>query len=475
MRIRGWLIFGLVLTGLSFPAMAQNPPAQTTDNSGTRTDRSAPAAALSAMVGMETDGVGEDAGSDVPQIPALLGGKGASLAFQSELGKSNYLRGGLNVGASYDDNALLSTNGAESNTSYSVFPSLAIEQSWPRMRWALAYAGGLTVNQRLTSRNQGSHDLNFDSQYRLSPHVNLRIAEDFAVTSGVFDGGNDVAVSGTGGPNASLITPLATQRTSLTTAAANYHFALNDVIGASGSFYDLHFTNAPAESSLADTQTAMGSAFWLHRIFRHNWAGASYSYERLTFDPGNGETRLHSFAAVDTLTLARGFSLSGFVGPQYSDNRGLTPAGGGAISQFQNWSMSGGVDASWQSARTSISTGYSRRITDGGGVLGAVRSQNVHGDVRRQLVPGWAVRLGAAYGRNQSLTLPVTGIGSTINVTSASASLERNIGRSLGLRLGYSHDFETQSGFADSTQKIDAHRNRFFITLSYQWAKPLGM
>ena len=298
MSIRGYFILGLLLIGLQAMVMAQNPPAQTTDDSGTQTARSAPAAALSGLAGMETEVAGENAGSDVPQIPALLGGKGASLAFPSEMVRSNYLRGGLNVGAAYDDNALLSTP-AVSATSYSVFPSLAIEESWSRMRYALAYAGGLTVNQRLTNRNQGSHDLNFDSQFRLSPHVNLRLAEDFAVSSGFFNGGNGVTVSGTGGPNASLITPLATQRTSLTTAAANYHFALNDLVGASGSFYDLHFTNAAASSSLVDTRTETGSAFWLHRIFRRNWAGASYSYQRLTFDPGSGETRVHSLDAVE--------------------------------------------------------------------------------------------------------------------------------------------------------------------------------
>jgi hypothetical protein len=474
MSIYRYLALTLALAGLAMLAEAQNPPAQTTDNSGTSSSRSVPQPALSGLAGMEADVAGDDTVSDMPQIPALLGGKGTSLAFQSELGRSNYLRGGLNVGAAYDDNALLGTNGGKSNTSYSVFPSLAIEQSWPRARWTLGYAGGVTVNQRLTNRNQGAHDLNFDSQFRLSPHVNLRIAEDFAMTTGFFDGGNSLAVSGAGGPNASLITPLATQRTNTTTAETNYHFALNDVVGASGSFYDLHFTNVPASYALANTQTESGSAFWLHRIFRHNWAGASYRFERLTFDPSGGETLVHSFALVDTIGLTHGFTFSGFVGPEYSDNRGLAP-GADTISQFQEWSVAGGVEAGWQSARTSVSMGFSRRITDGGGLLGAVRSQAAHGDVRREFMPGWAVRLGGSYGNNDALTTAFGGSASTINVTSVSASLERNVGKSLGLHFGYAHDFQQQSGFVDPTQKFDAHRNRFFVTLSYQWAKPLGM
>ena len=83
------------------------------------------------------------------------------------------------MGAAYDDNPLLVPSGAESNTSETIFPNIKIEESSSRMRWTLGYAGGLTVNQKITSQNQGSHNLNFDSQYRLSPHVNLRVAEAF--------------------------------------------------------------------------------------------------------------------------------------------------------------------------------------------------------------------------------------------------------------------------------------------------------
>jgi len=366
-------------------------------------------------------------------------------------------------------------SGAVGNTSFSVFPNLTIEQSWSRMGYDLAYAGGFTFNQRLVNQNQGSHAFSLDSQFRLSRHVNLRIAENFALTTGFFNGGDSVAVMGTGGPNASLITPLATQRTNSTTVAANYHFALNDVVGASGSFYAQHFTNVPADSLLVDTRTATGSAFWLHRIFGRNWAGAAYNYEHMTFDPSGGETRVHSFEVVDTLTLPGGFSLSGFFGPQYSDDRGLTQASGGEILQFQNWDMMGGVEAGWQGIHTSVSTGFSRRITDGGGLLSAVRSQSVYGYVRLQLLSKWTAGLGGSYGNNKALTVVSDSGSSTINVTSVSASLERNVGKSLGLRFGYAHDFQQESGFADSTQKLCTHRNRFFVILSYQWARPLGM
>ena len=470
-----WMVAGLQVLSAAQNAPPQNPPAQS-PGSDDASARTAPAAALSAIAGMQTEGGTEDASSDLPQIPALLGGMGISTAFVSELERSNYLRGGVNVGATYDDNPLLAPSGQVSNTSESIFPNIKIDESSSRMHWMLGYAGGLTVNQKITNQNQGSHNLNFDSQYRLSPHVNLRVAENFSLTTGFFDAGNGTEViAGSGELNSSLITPLATQRSSVTTVETNYHFALNDLIGASGSFYDSHFTNVPTGIELTNSETASGSAFWLHRIFRGDWGGTSYRFDRLTVNLGGGEARGHSGFAVDTLNLAKRFTLTGFVGPQYSENQGLA-LGGSQPTHWNGWSVAGGAEGGWQNQRTSVSAGYSRIISDGGGLLGAVRLQTVHGTFRRELVPGWAAALNASHGTNQSIIMPSTSSASSINFTSAGISLERNVGKSVGLRLGYSHDFEEQF-FVPTVlaQTFDASRNRFFVTLSYQWAKPLGM
>jgi hypothetical protein len=468
----------MTVASLSVPSGAQNPPAQdsgSSDNSA----RMAPAPALSGIAGMQDQSDTGDTASSLPAIPGLLGGIGISPAFLSDMEKSNYLRGGVNVGGVYDSNPLLVSSGAESNTSESIFPNIKIDETSSRMHWTLGYAGGLTVNQKFTSQNEGSHNLNFDSQYRLSPHVNLRVAENFSMTTGFFDAGNGTeGTVGSGGPNENLITPLATQKSDTTTVETNYHFALNDLIGASGSFFDTHFSNAAAGAQLANTQTATGSAFWLHQLFHGDWGGLSYRFQRITFNPG-GETLVHSFLAVDTVNFSKQFTLTGFVGPQYSNNQGLIP---GAVQPTQStaWSVAGGAEFGWKNQHTSVSAGYSRIISDGGGLLGAVRLQTVHGSFRRQLTARWAAALTASHGTNDSLTVPFADSASSINSTSAGISVERTVAKSLGFRMGYEHDFQQQFGlpgvFQNSPlQSLDANRNRFFVTLSYQWAKPLGM
>jgi hypothetical protein len=464
MSVRDCSIVGFVLLGLQVLGAGQNPPP------GDETSRSTPAPALSGVIGIDSPLPEEDTSGELPAIPAFLGGPKMSLAFPAESERSNYLRAGLNVGATYDDNALLTPTNTLGNTAFSFFPNISIEQARPRMKWTLGYAAGLTVNDRLS--NMGSQDLNFSSQFRLSPHVNLRIAEDFSVTSGFFDSGNGGSIIGNGGPNANLLTPLSKQTSSSTVAEANYHFALKDVIGGSGSFSNLHFSDVPAGVTLTNTRTAAASAFWLHGLFGRDWAGISYRFQRVIFDP-SGETLVHSIMVVDTITLPGRLTVSGFVGPEYSDNRGLVPVTG-EFSHFSDWTVAGGAEVGWKKEHTSVAAGYLRQVSNGGGVLGVVRFQGVHGEVRQQLLPAWAVAVGASYGKNNSLTVPSAGSAGKINSATVAASLERNLGKSLGLRVGYEHDWQEQIGVEDPSLQGTAQRNRFSVTLGYQWSRPLG-
>jgi hypothetical protein len=176
---------------------------------------------------------------------------------------------------------------------------------------------------------------------------------------------------------------------------------------------------------------------------------------------------------VNTLNFSSRFTLTGFAGPQYSDNEGLIP-GSQQPTQLTSWSVACGVDGGWKNQGTSASAGYSRIISDGSGLLGAVRLQSVHGNFRREITAGWAAALTGSYGTNHELIGP-PGSATSINSASAGISVERNVRKSLGLRMGYNHDFQQQFGLAAATPTQTASRNRVFVTLSYQWAKPLGM
>jgi len=450
------------------------------DSGATSVNRSVPAPALSGIVGMETE-LGDPSDTNMPHIPSFLGGQGSQLVLTTEMERSNYLRGGINISEGYNDNALLTPVAQEGNNTFSVFPNIALAQSTPRMRWSLDYAAGLTVNQRLSSQNQGSQNLTFESIFRLSPHVSLHAAENFNLVAGIFGASTASEFQpGSGGSNNTLITPVTNQRWSQTVVEANYHFAPKDVVGASGSFSDLHYSEVVSSSTsapvnLTNTQTTSGTAFWLHELFRNDWAGFSYRFQRITYDP-NGETKVHTFAFANSVNVSKGFHISGFIGPEYSENQGLVATGSGAgqLSTVSGWSFAGGLEGGWQSAHTSVSAGYSKQVTTGLGVLGAVRLQNIHAAVRREIFPRWTIDALAAYGDNQALTLALATNATSINTGTFGVMLERSIVRSLGLQIGYFHDLQDQSGSANPAENFNADRNRFFVTLSYQWAKALG-
>src|ERR1700687_261605 len=97
MSIRCCGIVVWILAGLQFTASGQSSSEQNSsaEPSGDATTRTAPAAALSSMAGVEVEGNASDTNSSLPQMPALLGGPAISASFISELERSNYLRAGL--------------------------------------------------------------------------------------------------------------------------------------------------------------------------------------------------------------------------------------------------------------------------------------------------------------------------------------------------------------------------------------------
>ena len=88
--------------------------------------------------------------------------------------------GGLTFTSAYSDNVLggLSTNPV-SDISYSVWPTIALDETRSRLHWTLTYAPGFTFYQKTSSYNQADQSLATNFQYRLTPHVTLSLRDSF--------------------------------------------------------------------------------------------------------------------------------------------------------------------------------------------------------------------------------------------------------------------------------------------------------
>lgn len=416
------------------------------------------------------------AASDIAPVPLPVSNGANALTFSSEQARTNYLRGGLTLGSSYDDNALNSGSNRVDNFTYSVLPHIVWDQSTSRLRWTLDYAAGLMVNQRFSERNQASHDLGMDLRYRLTPHVNVGIRDNFSLTSGFFDEVQNFAGTPAGGvlqqPNGSVITPLARRTADLGMADITYQFGAGSVVGASGTFYTSRYGQpASGAASLVDTTSEQADGFYTYRISPRNWIGVDYRFQQISFAPGSDQVVTHSLLLFHTIYLQPRMSFSIFAGPEYSEFDSTAATAGPVLISSDRWSVAGGASYSWQGENTSVQINAVRRVSDGGGLLEAVQLNSVNGALRRQLTRRSNLEFGAAYGKSDSIGNVSTAIDS-IQVASGSVSWERRLGANLGLKLGYARDYQLQDpGVSVSSE---ANHNRGWVTVSYDFSRPLG-
>lgn len=375
-------------------------------------------------------------------------------------------------GSAYDDGAAVGSNGQPvSDASYSMWPSISVDQTRSRFHWALSYSPGFTFYQKTSSRNEADQNLALDSKFRLSPHVTLSVRDSFQKTSNVLNQTNsDLAQPVSGAvfvPNDSLIAPVADVLRNTANATLTYQFGANRMIGASGTFTNLHYPNQAQVPGLYDSSSRGGSAFYNYRLSKMHYVGVTYQYQIFLAYPtvGQSETLAHSIFAFYTLYLKPTFSISGFGGPQYSDTTQF------GVPASRSWSPAGGASIDWQGRVTSFAASYSRAISDGGGLVGAVYANNANGALRRQLTRTLSASMGAGYASNIVLAaLPMFNTGG--HTISGNASVQRQVGEHLNLQLQY---MRLHQSYADIAALSSVpNRNRESITISYQFARPLG-
>jgi hypothetical protein len=414
--------------------------------------------------------------ADVMLTPPPVSGQ----AYPSVLGfeeRSNYLRAGFFFTSAYTDNALGGLDGrAVSDMSYSVAPIVSLNETTTRLHSDLTYSPGFTFYQRTGSRNEADHNLSFDFQYRLSPHISFSATDSFQKTSSVFN--QPTGFSGVSGgaqtPNFSIITPLASRLSNTTNLAISYQYALNSMIGASGTFSNLHFPDPTQVPGLYDSSSQGGSTFYSIRVGKNNYVGAIYQYQRLIAYPaaGQSETQTHAFLLFYTLHPAQGFSVSFFGGPQHADTlQPATQSLQSSLTELRSWSPAAGASLGWQGRSNAFAMSYSHTIAGGAGLEAAVHMDSADGTLRQQVTRTITASVNAAYANNRLIGWAIPGFFTGHSV-SGTASLEKQIGQHVGLQLGYTRLHQDYSGVAALATNPDT--NREFISLSYDFVRPLG-
>ncbi len=167
-------------------------------------------------------------------------------------------------------------------------------------------------------------------------------------------------------PNQSVIAPVASQLNNSGNAGITYQFAANGMIGASGTFTNLHYLDPAQVPGLYDSSSQGGSAFYALPDFEDalHRRDISVSTAAVVSRAGTNETQTHSLLLLYTLYANPHFSISFFGGPQYA-NIGPQFENGVALPlpASQSWQPEAGGSLSWQGRLSSVAVSYSHMIS----------------------------------------------------------------------------------------------------------------
>ena len=195
-----------------------------------------------------------------------------------------------------------------SDVSYSVWPTIALDETTPRLHFTLTYAPGFTFYQRESSFNEADQNASIDFQYRLSPHVTFRRGTvsrkaPTCSTSRIWRQAR-LCPAARRKANFSVIAPIADRLSNSGNVGITYQFAANRMVGAGGTFTNLHYPDQALKCRACLIRVRRADRPSIRFGFlRCNYFGATYQYQRLVSFPvpGTNETQTHALLFFYTM------------------------------------------------------------------------------------------------------------------------------------------------------------------------------
>jgi hypothetical protein len=413
--------------------------------------------------------------NDLMLTPPVVSGQTYSTT-PTSLERSNYLHGGLSFRSAYGNNAVTGANGQPiSEMSYTVAPVLALDETTSRLHSELSYSPGFTFYQQTSDFNAANQNASIDFQYRLSPHVTLSARDGFQKTSSVFnqpDFGSAVS-GGAQEANFSVIAPVAEMLRNSGNLDLSYQFSRNEMVGASGTFSNLHYPNPTEVSGLYDSSSQGGSAFYSLRFSQKHYLGATYQYQRLISYPtiGLSETQTNAILLFYTFRPMAQLSFSFYGGPQYSNTTESTTPLQLSTLAARAWTPAIGGSLGWQGRLRSFAMSYSHIISGGGGLVGAVHMDSASMSFHQQFTRTLGGSVTGSYVENNVIGSLLPGVYNGHSV-SGTVSLQKQFRQNVSLQLGYTRLHQDYTDVAVLSQIPNTTCE--FISLSYQFSRPIG-
>lgn len=415
---------------------------------------------------------GNPAEETVMEIPPPVSGMALPTAYAAEQ-RSNYLGIGLMGGAAYVTNVFIGeTQKPVDDEQYSIWPSLTLEVTNPRVHENFSYNPGFLLYQHTSALNQTSQNATGDLSYRFSPYSVVSVQDVFLKTSNVFSQPYTLSAGGVAGgvqaPTELVIAPYANQISNEASGLVSHQFSRTAMFGVGGGASELDYPDTTQALGLFNANSYNGNAFLNLRVTPRQYVGVTGNYSHITEYPATGtaETQNGSAMPYYAFYFRKNIYFSASAGTQYYDATYplALPARG--------WSPAALASLHAATERLEFSLSYQRSVTAGGGLLGAFTLNSGSTDLRLRMTPAWSAGVSGGYSDARQLVVLPSLQGENGHSINVAGSLVRQLGQHLSAEVGY--DFLHQD-YALIPLIADApNSQRVYGTIHYQLRRPIG-
>ncbi len=329
--------------------------------------------------------------------------KNTGLALTMNVGTlNNYVFGAKGQGGDYWENMLMTTGG------------VAFSQVRDTSLVQLGYTGGVSLTSLTFGPSNYFTTLNQTGNARILwnflPRWQLRIKENYIYSDDPFAPFQEYVGNPTPNqPTPTLFFPNAVIEQNTATADISYRLSAHDSLDFQGAESLQRYIRGAG--GLWNSYTWSGGGFYQHNFSHSFAAGGGYNFSALDFGHGESRSGVQMFEGFVTYRFNPSFSVSGWVGPELTNNKFLytitcIPPFGCLVQTIHTtqWDVAEGGTVSYTRNSNAIRMQFSHSVTDGGGVLGAVSLYTATLAYTRPLNRFWSFSSAAMYDNSKSIS-----------------------------------------------------------------------
>ena len=394
---------------------------------------------------------------------------------------------GIAGGFAFDSNGYPSatTNSHQNRWLVTIAPSISLQQFFPKFSWHLRYAAGLQSFNQINGPSNYNNNQLYQSAgggfiWQFARRWQLLADETYHYSANPFD--SFLTIPGTptaNNPNAVAYLPLTNVEQNSAILTVTNQISKRDTISFTGT-ENYRYTstyNIVTTVPFYNLTSYGGRANYSHQVSRRLNLGAGYDYNSLDFGHGQQRSGIQTIEVTGEYLIRPGMTITGWIGPQYTTTKTLVPVLVPTIPptivfepRYDSlWSTAVGANYGWQTRRDAVRAGFSRSVSDGGGIIATSVVNTANGNYRRQLTAKWSASAGARY------------LHSTSTLTSSryfhnfffSATVSYQLKKQFLIDATYLRAHQTQSN-AFVINPGTYNDNRVGVNVSYHWTHPLG-